>query len=259
MLLKECNAITQLAALWRVQQNSVFDRVCTDIIIRIMKDGGVSARNWEAIIHDALEKVGSADIKIRIPRGMPMALYHRAWEFLPYPDGARLMDWIGLLEEKISDACDRSLLHPETLEFFGNGQDKLFRCPSSNVVSVLFSARELCPHKGLMNLRELAVHLLTVHRSEWSYHKSIWLEPKKVIVSPPLERHTPRFSKTNGGRYRQKDMGQFYPWMARKPSAPRYKVNKRPVAKVVRMGLQDITKFFPVRLLPAAPLAPKTE
>ena len=244
MLLKERNAITQLVPVWRVQQNSVFDRSCTDIIIRIMKDGGVSVRNWEAIIHDALEKVGSADIEIRKPRDMPMALYRKTWEFPPPLDGARLMDWIGLLDEKISDACDRSLLHPETLEFFESGQDKLFRCPFSNLVSVLFSDQELCPYKGLMNLRELVTHLLTVHRSAQSYHKSIWLEPKKVIVSPPSAKYTPRFSKDGGKVYWQKSMWQFYSWMARERGASRQKVNNEAATGVVRMRSQEITKFF---------------
>jgi hypothetical protein len=170
----------QLSALWRIQQNSLFDRTCTDIIGRIISEGGLSVRSWGIMVKEALEKVARAQIKIKMPRDLPMSTYRKLGEWEPRLDGDRLLELVNCLEERICDSLSRGLIDSRTCDFFRNGGDKIFMCPAHSQVINLFSQRPSCHHEGLMNFRELAAHVFD-HGADPFYSRSIWSDPHKVI------------------------------------------------------------------------------
>lgn len=196
----------ELKALHRIRQDSVLDRICSDIIQQVVEEGPLSAASWCTILQRALQQVGKTSVEHKILHGTLAVIIPEDWK--SGWNGSHLMRLIDLLENKLCPHPDTStgseLLHPASYEFFNTGEDRVFVCPTAVVAASCGSC-----NKDMMNFRELIFHLLSTHPLSYGYH-CLWTTPQKAIVVHPAVKKAASLSLINGKQYRQKELQQWF-------------------------------------------------
>lgn len=197
---------TEFKALHRIRQDSVLDRICSDIIQQVVEEGPLSAASWCTILQKALQQVGKTSVENKIPHGTLAVIKPEDWK--GDWNGRHLMRLIDLLENKLYPHPDTSaggeLLHPASYEFFNTGEDRVFVCPTAVVVA----GRGSC-NKDMMNFQELIFHLLSTHPLSHGY-RCLWATPQKAIVVHPAVKKASSLTLIDGKQYRQKELQQWF-------------------------------------------------
>lgn len=200
----------ELRALHRIRQDSVLDRICSDIIQQVVEGGPLSAASWCTILQGALQQVGKTSIESKIPHGTLAVIKTEDWK--SDWDGKHLMRLIDLLENKLcphpGTSANEELLHPASYEFFNTGEDRVFVCPAAALLTGS-TCHESCKRKDMMNFRELISHLLSAHPRNHGY-RCLWTTPQESIVVHPAVKKTPSLTLIGGKQYRQKVLQQWF-------------------------------------------------
>lgn len=198
----------EIKALHRIRQDSVLDRICSDIIQNIVEVGPLSATSWCTILQRALQHIGKTSVEGETPRGTAVIKpegWGGDW------DGGHLIRLIDLLENKLcpDNHAGEELLHPASYEFFNNGEDRVFVCPAATPPTSS-NCHGSCRSRDAMNFRELISHLLSVHPLSYGYPHCLWAAPQKVIVVHPSVKKTASLTLIGGKQYRQKELQQWF-------------------------------------------------
>lgn len=200
----------ELKALHRIRQDSVLDRICSDIIQQVVEEGPLSAASWCTILQGALQQVGKISVESKMPRGTLAVTKPEDW--ISDWDGKHLMRLIDLLENKLCPHPDTSaneeLLHPSSYEFFNTGEDRVFVCPTAELL-IGSTCHGSCKSKDVMNFRELISHLLSTHPRNDVY-RYLWTTPQEYIVVHPAFKRPPPLTLIGGKQYEQKVLQQWF-------------------------------------------------
>lgn len=203
----------ELKTLYRVRQDSVIDRACSSIVQHVMQEGSLSTTSWCTILQGALEQVNKTFIEIKIPRGTPAAVCMKSEDWKNDWNGSHLMRLADLLEEELRSpfgiGTGEELLRPTSYEFFHNGEDRIFACPTA-MLGRSSTCHEACKSKEMMNFQELVSHLLLAHPHGYGYPLFIWKNPEKAIVVHTAAKRISPLVLIGGKQYRQRELQEWF-------------------------------------------------